>query len=395
MLPVLIFSIRINKYLAIISFVLLYSCQSTSSDTTNSTLGLDNVPLELAGTWQMDIDSLTAKDAIKYQYYWEADREYFVMLNHLEPSIQIYGLESSQMIEKIPLENDGPNGIGNLSYITHASFFVESLNSFWIYNYAGSQFFNLNRNGEITRKILPEELFDFVPEGYHKNNLWVKDGYLYAIGNVIYKAHGSLSGDSDSNPPVKTLMIYDLDKDSAQFTFPHPEVFRGRSLSASDIVYYLDFDTSKGKYLISFPSFSDVLLTSDFQELESVPFSKNGVGDLFSAYQSDFNNPTWYLTTDRYQSVNYDPYRDWYIRVFKAAIPRSQYEEGDNVLSTKSRKYFLVYDSNFNPLFEWDVTNLQYWDFFFGEKGIYVGAGGENDVNEDKKTYLIFKPINP
>lgn len=377
-------------------FVLfLFSCASNSTETTNSSFGLDNVPLELTGSWEMDIDSLTARDAIKYQYYREADREYFVSLNHLEPSIQIYSLESSQMIEKIPLENDGPNGIGNLAYITHASFFVENLNSFWLYNYDGSRLFNLNRNGEIIRKILPEVLFDFIPEGYSRGNLWVKDGNLYAVGNVIYKAYSGLSDNAKSTPPVNTLMIFDLAKDSAKFTLPHPEVFRSRTINAQDFLYNINFDSSKEKYLISFSFFSEVLLTSDFQEFESVPLSKKGVGDLLEAYPNDVNNPTFYLTNDRYLSIYYDPYRDWYIRVFKAAIPQDQYEEGDNLLSTKSRKYFLVYDSNFNPLFEWDVTNLQYWDFFFGEKGIYVGAGGEDDVNEDKKTYLIFKPINP
>jgi hypothetical protein len=253
----------------------------------------------------------------------------------------------------------------------------------------------LNSKGEIVKKISIEENFDFVPEGYHGNNLWVMDGYLYAIGNVIYKAIGSLSGGSDSKPPVNTLMIYDLAKDSARFTFPHPEVFRSKSLNASDILYTIDFDTSKEIYLINFPFFYDVLVTSDFQEFASVAFSKEGFGDLFAAYPSDFNEPTFHLTNDRYLSINYDQYRDWYIRFFKAAIPKNQYEEGDNVLSTKSRKFFLVYDSNFKPLFEWDVTNLRYWDFFFGEKGIYIGEGGNNDVNEDKKTYLIFKPINP
>jgi hypothetical protein len=88
--------------------------------------GLDKVPIGLVGKWEMDIDSLTAKHAIKYQYHREDDREYFISINHFEPSIQIYSLESSEMIEKIPLETDGPNGIGNLMYITHAGFLLKT-----------------------------------------------------------------------------------------------------------------------------------------------------------------------------------------------------------------------------------------------------------------------------
>ncbi len=242
----------IKYILYFLSFLILSSCQSNNSNTLESHLGLDNIPLELFGQWDMEIDSVTAKHAIKYQYYIEDGKEYYISLNHFEPSIQFYSLDSFSIVDKIMLDVAGPSGIGNV-LVTHSFFYVENLNSFWLYNYANHKIFNLNRNGEILKVISTLESFNFVPEGYHNKNLWVKNGYLYAIGNIIYNDNSSilLQGKNVDNL-VNTIMVYELSTDSVTFTFPHPDIFKSKPISVQDFLYYVDYNVNTGKYLISF-----------------------------------------------------------------------------------------------------------------------------------------------
>jgi len=387
-----------NKSLLFALIFLVIGCKSNDTETKNEineqeTLATTdtNIPIKQIGELVIPVDSLTTKHAAKFQYYNDGEDEWYVTLNHLEHSIIFNSIDKPNNQWKIQLNRDGPNRVRNFEYPNVSGLYVHNFDSIFLFNYFDEYLYQINRQGEVITSVGAGNQFDFKGEVLSPSNFWFENGKVYLIGNITVPLTTQMAKDPG---PITSydeyLFIYDLASKTHELKLTFPEIYKSRRFTPQDYFFSIIRNPIENNYIISYPFLNEVSVTNDFENFEIKPYSKEGYSNLLANYPVESRNlrDTW-MQMDRFGRIYFDPYRQWYFRFFKSGVPVSMLSESDEYIFDKYDKYYVVYDADFNPLFEWDVSDYRFGDIFFGEKGIYIGKEDGNE-DEDNKTYLIF-----
>ncbi|WP_296620477.1 DUF4221 family protein [Marivirga sp.] len=333
-------------------------------------------------TKSIGIDENTV-DYSKYTFFDNFNGQiYFSIFNDKEYRIQIYKWQSGQLLKYIPVQKEGPNGIGYLKGMK-----MLSLDSILIIPKRKDQFVILNDEGDILKKYnLPNQGLNSIDSwSKTQNQIDVVDGKLYFTQILQGNWNYVVSEDKVQTP---LAAAYDPKEDSLfvfNTTFPVNYWEKGE-IGMWFFRYYND-----GLFYYTFPADHNLYTSSiKHDELISHNAKSNFISDnqLFSLKKPNSIEEIIKENVEygRYLKLLYDSHREIFYRFVQ--LPR-EFEEGRD-LSGQSRRIrspfsVIVLDKNLNKVTEKKFPDRTYNQeiTFVDEAGLWISY--DHPYNEENK----------
>jgi len=325
----------------------------------------------------------------------------FIHLNYFDSNpnyLFVNSLNDPTLDLVLEFENEGPNGVGGVT-----EFYFHSFDSIFLvdrYRYLVS----LADSSGLVKKSYRLKNNDsnrpdaesVLPLSFSKSRIFLRGKFLYI----------PTSPDTDpfKSQYKKKNLLLKLDLETGDYTalLGYPEWYQdGNFWGGPDHkLPSISPMEDQNKLLISFPLVDSVYLF-DLETESMTPYFHMGSSNIESPIPINFeDNQTdksrhFQLGTDYYFSINYDPYRKEFWRVF---FKRYDEESITKILKRESgrsnQQFFLVYDENLKKIGEYEIDeelNMNAYDLLFLENGAFISATPDSIEDEVIFRRLIIK----
>ena len=371
----------------VIAMLMLMSCQREKSVLPEFSCPVENGKthtLRKAAELVLTGDTLGVPASPVYRVLPE---HRIVFYNSLIHSLDIYDLQQGDLTERIPLEEEGPNGVaGLLDFYWHNrdSIFVRSRSDVLL----------INTRSEVKDRYEPDYwspedfvFLDYFAEPY----LELRLEYIPTLRAL--QLYGVLP---EGKMHKSCMVLYDVDRKEIIRTFgQYPEVYRQRQYFSlfddpSAIVVgqkaYLSFGPDNGVYV--YDILTGELLESSCARSASFPASFRGISLDKQNVQDMVNYET---TAPLYLKTVYDPWRNIFYRFCKHAQPLKG-AGGKMNPRWGGRWSILLLDDQLQTIGEYPFDGKAY-DILFSfvsEKGLNILAGsGEREEQLRYQTFML------
>ena len=352
-----------------VNSLLIFSC----NNQTGSKSEQENFSYELTKTDSVaiPIDFKDYFSSDQTQVYTQADSTYLYRENFINNAIDVYNWTSRKKNKTIVYEQEGPNAVKRFG---GGAILPLSKDSIFIGNLQGNIYYTVNDSVVFYKRPENLDIVMYLPSDYTQNNPEFKNRPLLASYNL-------------SNEEIKVLNI------------EYPEKFKEHCWSEQHMVVPFT-KNEKNQLIVSFASVPDIyvydLNTDKVIRKESV---KSNYIDQVDPYEEcDFNDVERYFTylksVGKYQSIEYDKYRDLYYRIIN--LPQEGDPNGQRNQDIVMPFSIMMLDKDFNILTEKKFPARKYDpnDYFITEKGLWISRNNEGapDFNENRIKYDLFIP---
>lgn len=381
----------IKYYYSIALGVLLFSCGSEHSASSNGHYSLENYK---EGDVVFNLDEYTSFHLRSIRYlYDQSGEEFLYLLNDQSNSIYRYSLADSNYTHRVKFPIDGPLGVGQLN-----GFDIKGADSLFLlarYDYKLSLVVNPL---DSVRKVTVYRLIDskadmdmtayadtYAPmylEGDTLNILSVP--FFYVQSKSYYEAGNCLVRLNLRDSSISKVNLYS-------------DLYKNRYTP-----YYARAGTAKnkaGEVIISLPADPYLYRYDSHYNWIGKSLSVTPTVPEIKAFRGEFimeEEMIHMYQNARYISIQYDPFREVYYRI--AELPNRQ------ALSKGDRKYYsfrsfavIIYDKDLNIIGEQILPPHYMIDMLFvGKKGLYLGqpVGTSTGVDENKVRFVCFQLTN-
>ena len=366
-------------FLSLILGVLFLQCQNKSESNKQ--------PKELHPTGEivaLQLDDSTSNVSSSYQYHFDNEKEYFFNLKMEGNTLQIFDFSTGEKINSLQFDQEGPNGVGGLF-----GFHVQSMDSIFLFNPPfGSSFYLADAEGELLKKFNYQ-----VPEG--AGSAFVHNGYMISPpvlkGSKLAVNHRFPQNLRELTPEILSSKTFgyqiDLETGETQY-FNHffPQDYLAQGLKS------IDFSRAQGKdkvvyslvgdhrlyYASSFDStLKSVDAASEFLDPTMPSFKPDAVSEEYQKYA---------LTSGKYGSILYDPYREVYYRFAFVSMPEASVEEIRSLGNVLLPFVVMVLDSNLKVITEKKFESGKYHpdNVFVGKKGLYLSLQHPDNLQNEE-----------
>lgn len=385
-------------------FLILFcalGCSSPNKDNIcfqalNGKVFTDSLSLEKKGQKVFQLDSGTAMTSYSVHFFNSNDSLHFYsMLNAREDYINVYNYNSGDILKKIALGIEGPNGVGSGNGLM-AHHFI-SPDSILVYNYHLFTLFLINDSSKILAKYKLQGRYDkkqdmAVPEPSTLKPMVVTDNKVYLIGSLVKAV---IKDKSNSG----MIIAIDLKSGEINRSLERPDIYNTGNWSAHYLktALYGDFNTDLNNYVYSFGADPFVyetnhsgLLKKHFmgskylKKVSPLSFSSNDSYDSRQVKRYDF-------TSGAYSKIIYDKYNKFYFRFVFLPLLEHEYKETEGIYDGKES--VIIFDNRFVKLGEFLLPRHTYdfSNFFINEEGLHLKLLPSLEPDEDKMTYDIFR----
>jgi hypothetical protein len=335
----------------------------------------------------LQLDDATANVSYSYQYHFAGGKEYFFNLKMEDNTLQIFDFSSGEKIKSLQFEQEGPSGVGGLF-----GFHVQSLDSIFLFNPPfGSAFYLANSEGEVLKKISYQ-----VPEG--AGSAFVHNGFMISPpvlkGSKLAVNHRFPQNLRELTPEIladKTFG-YQIDLETGE-TLYFNHFFPGDYLASG--LKSLDFSRAQGKDKVVYSLFGDHRLyyASSFDStLKSVEAGSAFLDKTLPSFRTDMTSlefQKYAVTSGRYGSILFDPYREVYYRFAFLSTAEASVEEIRSLGNDLMPFVVMVLDSSLKVITEKKFEPGKYHpdNVFVGKKGLYLSL--QHPSNPDNKEDLM------
>ncbi len=358
---------------------------SFSCTNQNKSLG----GLELT-TWYDSIEIGYDQLAFYYKYDIEILNDELIVAaqNHTDFSLDIFNQDA--FIKKIPLENEGPdaivgsNSLGN-TFIQNGRLFIPD-------RFSSFKFLDIE-------SLRLEHLYDFNPNhlGEYQVNKSMNmtqfdraslslDG-KYVAFHIFHPDIINYKTDNLYSEKYFNTAVFDLDKDSILFYhIPYPNTHSSNNLSFGELDYPSYVFLSDYELLVAFQNCPEMCVLdirtgkvqkSDVNKTKGLPLSKSLT---FSEVNNRDQRMNHYFMEPKYHQIFYHHEKKWIYRVYKD-------KTDTKTVFDYSQNYLLVFDTNFNILFN-DKINESIHPLLFPTKNGLVGL--VKDISSERYLKLAY-----
>jgi len=375
-----------------------YSC-SKDVDTFNKekTLALD--PTNLSTIPVNDKSSNVF--ALSQIHLEENGNPLFIHLNYFDSNpnyLFVNSLNDPTLDLVLEFENEGPNGVGGVT-----EFYFHSFDSIFLvdrYRYLVSL---ADSSGLVKKSYRLKNSDSNRPDAESVLPWSTPKSRIFLRGKFLYIPTLPDTDPFKSQYKKKNLLLK-LDLETGDYTalLGYPEWYQdGNFWGGPDHkLPSISPMEDQNKLLISFPLVDSVYLF-DLETESMTPYFHMGSSNIESPIPINFeDNQTdksrhFQLGTDYYFSINYDPYRKEFWRVF---FKRYDEESITKILKRESgrsnQQFFLVYDENLKKIGEYEIDeelNMNAYDLLFLENGAFISATPDSIEDEVIFRRLIIK----
>jgi hypothetical protein len=393
------------KKLIPLLLIILISCEkkqlSENEYQENNSVNYNNkIELEVGKQLKLEIDPSMRYMTNSISTFLNDGEEIISYLGSDSQTIVTFNSESGKLLNKILIENEGPNGVGNIGYAS--AHYHHSPDSIFLYNRQTSPLYLINSRGEIIQKYKVTDYSGATnfpvpnsstmsPIHFWKNNL------LLSCGIQNYEE------DFTGYP---SLLKLDLKNGQIDYLSTLPKIYAEAFWGAYfkyDPSITLNLDTEE--VIISYPIDHNVYVVNLINGKQEKHFIGSEYFQEIAPYQVD---PTFFTTrnpnerdekenihafsTSEYRGIIYDHWRNLFYRV---ALIRPSIERvlaGDKKFSFS----IVVFDKDFQKIGETSFTTDTYdpSSIFLTRDGLAIFRKYLYAQNEDILVFDVFQPSN-
>lgn len=359
----------------------------------------DSLTFIESGNFQLPLDSVTAISSSSINFYVAHDhsRRLYSMINFDESFISVFNYDTRELLKKIPLQYEGPDGVGMADgFLSH---FLISEDSILVCNSFTFKVFILNGNGDVLRRydLMPKYTkgqINAIPLASTEKPIHIKDGKVYIMGTLNDPA---LKNQAES----KMVIVLDLKSGEVQHSFNRSGVYDignwGRNYLLLSL--YGTYNRHSGNFVYSFSADPYIYETNHvdfvrkhyagskyFKEIYPMDNDKSKEFTNKESKVFDFTSPAFYR-------IVYDPYNRLYYRSAFLPITLEEFENPE--IRYNRQETIIILDEAFRKMGEYLVPRgkLAFYNFFVSSEGLHVLLKPELHRSEDSLTYKIFKVV--
>ena len=379
---------------------IVFSCSQPNEIQKVERIFKDSLSLKRIGNVALPIDSLTSNSKRSIKYLSRDSVRGIYLLNQLMNTIEIFNLDAKSWKKRIQLHIDGPNGIGQATYMVPVS-----KDSLLVFSNR-QQLSIINGEGKLLKKYAP--CYDRqTGEGAYL--LAMVEITPIKIGNDVFfvatNAYDPYEKKSRVNnmKTEKNIAKLNLLTGQCSYSFAYPETYSKAGGLWSGQYYdikYHDYIPEYKRFIISLPADENIYLTDYESTIEKYYAGSkffNQIEPFYSAntlmkipdekLQKDFAiNPS-------YQNIRYDKYRKLVYRVAELPYLEHEYEKSPQAFSGIKKWSLIILDENLKKIGEVQMPGLDLLagSFLITEEGLLIYDYSKNQEDEDNINYALYE----
>ena len=356
---------------------------------------------KLAGTCQLvtkdnkkfRLDSVTAPKPIYMQLINDPVKgTVLTFLNEYNHKIYCYNYIDTVFIRSIRYDGDAEKSIRKAS-----GYFIQNMDSIYIYDMAGVTISLVDSSGLMKKKITLHSTDKNWPLHYPQYVLSPVNPILEHGGKLILTGQYIPSIPSERIDEFSFTCFFDLKSNEVEYKYTYPKELYGKDANWGEEVFITVYPEllHNGTIIHSYPV-SHEIYKSDTRanDFKTIYAGSNVAGAIESIDYDDVRGTpkvqifAHYLQSDMYTAIKHDPYRNVYYRFLLEGISEATFktpQEDKPVTIT-------IWDENFNYLGETRIGTGNEWNW----KNSFVTKEGLNieyitdELDEDYLTFKIF-----
>lgn len=361
---------------------------------------LDLYSIKLGESLSIPLDNETSPGKNDLFFYENKSDSYLVLLNKLNNKIQFYDWRTKQLSRKIPLQTEGPNGVGSPLFVQ-----VVNLDSIYVLSSYHYRLSVVDSNGNVKNKFrligggLPFDDKNPVPPaphlgyiatplaGFHKSgNMIIKEDNIYMNG-MPYLSRFEESFFLNGKLGIKLSTI---DSTVSYYLSYSKEYLKGNHYPSQCDEISWTYNDAIDKVIVNFPIDNNIyeINLDGGNSIEHWAGSKyfDKVEPMTSMSRSPDDNFNHYLNNNRFTGIYYDKYRNLYYRKVEHKINY----DGGNFIDQYVISLIILNDK-FQKIGEVELPKI-YWNgiAFINREGIYLYHPADS---EDKMVFTFLELI--
>lgn len=378
-----------SKYLYFCLITVCLSCNGSSEKSIINS-GYKNTLHRSGSRLEIPIDKTTL-NITSCLFLTETGTE-VAYLNSNKNSIQFYSLDSLKLTDEIPLQQEGPDGVGSVF-----GFRALTRDSIYIVSTQYSKLFLVNNNGKVIqtidytrdktgRYLAPAKIQSKAP----MQQIEFVNGKIYLTGLALGN-WTSMTNDQLLESSI-CIEIDTVKKMVEQLAYSYPNDYWIEGVR--EPVFSRVFDGEN--FIYSFYGDENIYVTKDHKNVQKIPASSNFIKNI-PPYPNDGdmdNMLRYYCRTSYYSTIMYDKYRSVYYRF---AFIGHEPEKDENLMKSvmnPTTPSIIVLDKDFQIISETRLDDNVYWvsNSFITEKGLFISKNHPQNpnANDDKLVFELF-----
>ena len=381
----------------IVCIGLLFGCKSKTElhTTLEPNYQINIIPSE--NMISISIDSTTANVSNHLTYFLDkkSKKEYLISTNTFMNELQFFDLNEPSNFFKIPIEMNGPKGIGPIQ-ASH----VFDMDSIFVFPTEDYTLYMIDSSNEQFRKL------DYSsPQGYTnaRPSMLFFSSYPFLQQNSIYlKSLYQTNFRTIQNSELSRIHLgYRIDLNSGiteELVHTYPSDYFSNGMK------HYDFSASfsKNAFAYSFFGEHDLYISPDSEsELKKVTGKSRYIKSdlpLFPANGDRIDRARYLSTQEHYGTLYYDEYRRVYYRFCYPEVELFEMKEILDNLHNPKKFSIQIFDKDFNIIGETLYENNRTYipkNAFVGKEGLYISTKhSQNEQNvEEEFNFELFRLV--
>lgn len=341
--------------------------------------------LEMLDSVIFELDSLSAGRNSESRVYIFDNVKYFSFLNKKNNSIYFYKFNKPEVDKVVSFPQEGENGVGKIS-----SFYIESLDSVFLYSYGTAGLYLLDSNNVILNKyFVDDEGIGVRPEVNGRRPMFkVKD-------EIILNSWGSQKEYYNNQEFPEVSYTFLNIKDSTKvYKVSYPDSYKNAIWGMQFFPIFHDYNPIDSLMVVSYPIDNDIYIF-DFKTYKYKKALVYG-GDKLSVQPLSYNPGKFVpdiieeikhqMSQRYYSSIKYDKQKQLYYRIIEEPFDQEYIDNFSGNLSFSGSYSIVVLSSDFK--FK-DMFSLPKNKYFIGSMFVDDGKLYIEKIQEDEN-FIVF-----
>lgn len=370
--------------IAIVLSLLIFSCAQETTTIEDQS----NKEFQKVDSLIITFDEIGAVDFLALgSYYDENGGAVAIHRTSVDRSyIDIYDIESGELLNKIPIEYEGPDGVGNEISKIH----ISSPNSVFLFNQWTGMLTHHRINGKIINKY-KINFNEIGNVGHLSPGSKTYQNYVVYKDKIIYSGWVPWAHQSKS---TEQIGIVDLTTSEVSKTFSRPDKYENYMWGAGTLYdLFIDFHSATKEIVLSYPIENElILLNPENWETRRIQAQSKHISEV-KPFSTEFEN------LDRQAFMEHDKNNNYYLGaifdpsnnfIYRMAS-RSSYTMDVNQNNPR-RISLIILNDDFNKIDEidLDLVDLNFNMGFISTKGWYILNRKSTNEKEGQLVFDIY-----
>jgi hypothetical protein len=378
---------NMNSFI-LISLLFLWACgqENIEKGKTYQLESIDQIALE--------IDETTPNFSMGLQYFAKGDQEWIFNINWNTNALQIYNLSEGTLMQTIPFEKEGDQGVGDLM-----AFHVHHLDSIFLFPFGGSYFTLTDSAGKLKNRVrysAPENH----TEGFVHNISFISPPVIQGK-NIILKTRPAIVRnyrEMTNELLAASHLSIQVDMETGRSTLlpqQYPTDYLAKGVKRFD---YSSTNTEE-KVVYSFFGDHHLYWAADYESpLTKTEAKSQYLNDQLALFPIDggfLESQKYSNASSRYENLLYDPFREVFYRFAYPDLEVFTEEEVRALRNNPGPFVIMVFDKDLKLLTETYFEGGKYlpMNAFVGKKGLYLSINNPDNpaIQEDLMRFEVFE----